>query len=60
MTLDWKELKSDKMPVFHVTDFEDWKARLRRDPWKEMESTKQRLSREALRTLGVKELGEGR
>ncbi len=60
MTLDWKELKSDRVPVFHVTDFEDWKARLRHDPWKEMESTKQRLSGDALRTLGVKELGEGR
>ncbi len=60
MPLDWKELKSDRMPVFHVTDFEGWKARLRRDPWKEMESTKQRLSSNALRTLGVKELGEGR
>jgi bifunctional non-homologous end joining protein LigD len=55
MTLDWKELKADKAPAFHVTDFEDWKARLRRDPWKEMERIKQRLSPEALREMAVKQ-----
>ncbi len=60
MTLDWKELKSDKRPVFHVTHFETWKARLRRDPWKEMEIVKQRLSAETLRTMGVQERGKGR
>jgi bifunctional non-homologous end joining protein LigD len=54
ITLDWKELKTDKAPTFHVTDFENWKARLRRDPWKEMERIKQRLSAEALREMGVK------
>jgi bifunctional non-homologous end joining protein LigD len=60
MTLDWKELKSDKRPVFHVTDFENWKARLRRDPWKEMESVKQRLSADTLRAMGVQERRKGR
>ena len=53
VTLDWKELKFDKRPEFHVSDFEKWKARLRRDPWKDMEKADQRLSAQALRAVGV-------
>jgi bifunctional non-homologous end joining protein LigD len=47
MTLGWNELRDDRMPAFHVTDFADWRSRLKRDPWKEMESLKQRLDTEA-------------
>ncbi|MFZ0742944.1 MAG: DNA ligase D [Terracidiphilus sp.] len=53
MTLDWKELSAKSAPVFHVSDFEKWKERLRRDPWKAMETGRQRLSLSALRTLGA-------
>ncbi|MGA8728421.1 MAG: DNA ligase D [Terracidiphilus sp.] len=60
MTLDWKELQSDKKPVFHVTDFENWKARLRRDPWRQMDSVNQRLSADSLRSMGVQERGKNR
>ena len=47
VTLAWNELKDDRMPAFHVTDFPAWRARLKRDPWKEMETLKQRLNTEA-------------
>jgi bifunctional non-homologous end joining protein LigD len=47
MTLGWNELKDDQRPVFHVTDLADWRSRLKRDPWKEMETLKQRLNTEA-------------
>lgn len=43
MTLDWKELNSDDRPEFHVSDLENWRKRLRRDPWKAMETVKQLL-----------------
>ncbi|MFP5277132.1 MAG: DNA ligase D [Acidobacteriota bacterium] len=48
MTLDWKELKSSKRPEFHVADFAAWSARLKRDPWKKMDATHQKLTAEAL------------
>ena len=33
MPLRWNELDVAKAPAFHVTDFEEWRARLRRGPW---------------------------
>jgi hypothetical protein len=53
--LDWKELKADAMPVFRVADFAKWKIRLKRDPWAAMGTTRQRVSRSALRTVGVRD-----
>ena len=44
MTLKWSELKDLERPVFHVADFETWKARLRKDPWKEMAQLKQSVT----------------
>jgi len=43
MPLQWKELSSASAPAFHVTDFPQWKSRMRSDPWKAMTSTKQKL-----------------
>lgn len=43
MPLKWKELDSAKAPAFHVSDFQEWKARLRRDPWLKMLDSKQKL-----------------
>jgi bifunctional non-homologous end joining protein LigD len=51
--LQWSELKLEERPVFHVADFDMWKSRLRRDPWKLLESTRQEVSAEVLRQLGV-------
>jgi bifunctional non-homologous end joining protein LigD len=53
MTLDWKELRSAARPQFHVTDFPEWKLRLKRDPWKAMESLRQRLTAETLNATAV-------
>ncbi|HEY2861046.1 MAG TPA: DNA ligase D [Terracidiphilus sp.] len=52
--LEWKELKTTERPSFHVTDFDGWKKRLRRDPWKEMLASRQRLTKETLQLAGVK------
>lgn len=44
MPLSWTELKKMKeRPLFQVVDFVTWKARLKKDPWDEMESLRQRL-----------------
>ncbi len=43
MPLRWSELNSAKPAAFHVWDFEQWKARLRHDPWDEMLRLKQKL-----------------
>jgi bifunctional non-homologous end joining protein LigD len=48
MTLDWKELRASARPEFHVTDLAHWRPRLRRDPWKAMSATHQRLTPEIL------------
>ena len=46
--LRWNELDVAKAPTFHVTDFEQWRTRLRRDPWTAMVSVKQDLTKKAL------------
>jgi bifunctional non-homologous end joining protein LigD len=43
MPLKWSELKASERPVFQVADFDTWKARLRSDPWKDLEQIKQSL-----------------
>lgn len=52
--LHWNELQTTARPAFHVSDFGDWKKRLRRDPWQEMLVSRQKLSREALIGAGLK------
>jgi bifunctional non-homologous end joining protein LigD len=54
VTLDWKELKAPVRSAFHVSDFASWKSRLRRDPWKGITESRQRLTPEILRSVGVK------
>jgi hypothetical protein len=41
-------LAAAKAPAFHVRDFDEWRARLRRDPWTALLATKQDLSKKAL------------
>jgi bifunctional non-homologous end joining protein LigD len=53
MTLQWSELKASALPAFHVSDFERWRSRLNRDPWKDMPSARQRLTEAALRATGA-------
>ena len=45
--LSWSELTSETAPRYTVADFGEWKNRLKRDPWKEMQSLDQRLRIEA-------------
>jgi bifunctional non-homologous end joining protein LigD len=44
MPLEWTELKSKQRPIFPVSGFTAWKARLGDDPWKGMERIAQRLN----------------
>ncbi len=43
MPLSWSELKLAERPVFRVAEFSEWKARLKKDPWKEMGGVRQRI-----------------
>ncbi|HEX4319961.1 MAG TPA: DNA ligase D [Acidobacteriaceae bacterium] len=48
MPLKWSELNADERPVFHVADFDTWKARLKNDPWKNLTEIKQSLPSDAV------------
>ena len=52
MPLSWRELKQGDRPEFSVVNFAQWKARLKRDPWEEMETLKQSISDDAIRAVG--------
>jgi bifunctional non-homologous end joining protein LigD len=54
LPLRWSDLKLPQRPVFRVADFEEWKSRLKTDPWKSMPATKQRITAEALASVGMK------
>ena len=42
--LSWAELKKmAERPSFQVTDFSQWRVRLKKDPWKDMGALKQKL-----------------
>jgi bifunctional non-homologous end joining protein LigD len=43
LPLHWNDLKLDERPVFHVADFDAWKGRLKRDPWRKLPSMQQQL-----------------
>ena len=48
VTLDWKELGNTGRPLFHLSDFGDWKTRLQRDPWRAMTRSQQNLTQDML------------
>jgi len=48
MPLSWNELKKGARPEFAVANFEEWKSRLKRDPWAKMETLKQKLTKQAV------------
>jgi bifunctional non-homologous end joining protein LigD len=58
VTLDWKELEAPGRPAFHVCDFDAWRQRLRRDPWRGMLASRQRLTGEMLSDMGVRTSGQ--
>ena len=50
MPLSWAELKAEKKrPVFQAAEFDEWKARLKKDPWKDISKVKQRVGADRLR-----------
>jgi bifunctional non-homologous end joining protein LigD len=51
--LAWTELSGKERPLFHVSDFADWKQRLRRDPWTKLPELKQRLSKDVLTAMKI-------
>ncbi len=48
MPLTWAELERTDPKKFAVANFEEWKARLKRDPWLRMDEVKQQLTSRAL------------
>lgn len=47
--LAWNELKAGERPRFTVANFGDWSSRLKKDPWKGMDTMRQRVEPERLR-----------
>jgi bifunctional non-homologous end joining protein LigD len=54
LPLKWTDLKLAERPVFRVAEFEEWKGRLKTDPWKSMVGMKQRVTAEAQASVGMK------
>jgi bifunctional non-homologous end joining protein LigD len=52
LPLSWTDLKLPKRPLFELADFNNWKSRLTRDPWKDILKTQQGLVIENLKTPG--------
>lgn len=44
LPLSWSDLKTDEYPICRVADFEQWKKRLKSDPWKDFFKLRQVLS----------------
>jgi len=53
VTLDWKELEAHVRPAFHVSDLDGWRSRLRRNPWRGLLESRQKLTRDMLVSIGV-------
>jgi bifunctional non-homologous end joining protein LigD len=51
MPLFWKELEANTLPKFSVTNFTEWKARLRKDPWKGILTLHQKLTASAVESM---------
>ena len=48
MPLTWAELERTDPKRFAVANFDEWKARLKKDPWLAMSKTRQQLTERAL------------
>ena len=48
LPLNWSDLKLPERPVAHVADFEEWKGRLNRDPWKQLFKSPQKITAKML------------
>jgi len=43
LPLPWSALKETERPIFFVHDFDQWRSRLRADPWKTMPTVNQSI-----------------
>ena len=55
MPLAWAELESVVRPDYRVGNFDDWQERLKKDPWSKLAATRQRITSETRRALGLKQ-----
>jgi bifunctional non-homologous end joining protein LigD len=54
--LEWKELSGAKeRPRYSITNFEEWRERLRSNPWQKMLTVQQSLSKDALERFAGKQ-----
>jgi bifunctional non-homologous end joining protein LigD len=53
LPLDWSDLKLAERPVVHVADFEEWKGRLSRDPWRQFFKTPSRITAKILEQFKI-------
>ncbi len=53
LPLPWSDLKLDRRPVFRVVDYEEWKAKMSRDPWKELLQIDQQLKPDMLQAFRI-------
>jgi bifunctional non-homologous end joining protein LigD len=51
MPLAWSELDAPQRPIFRVADFSDWSARLSKDPWKAITTTRQSITPTTIASL---------
>jgi bifunctional non-homologous end joining protein LigD len=51
LPLSWNELKLGERPAAHVADFAGWKGRLKKDPWKQVGATEQRITQEIIEAV---------
>jgi bifunctional non-homologous end joining protein LigD len=51
LPLPWSDLKLERRPTFRAVDYEHWKSRLKRDPWKNLAQIDQRLDLGILKNL---------
>jgi len=52
--LAWSDLKLAERPVFRVSEFLGWMARLRKDPWAGINEMQQTISVETRKAIGMK------
>jgi bifunctional non-homologous end joining protein LigD len=51
--LHWSELELADRPVVRVVDFEEWNARLNRDPWKQFFKSQQQIATKTLELFKI-------
>jgi bifunctional non-homologous end joining protein LigD len=56
LPLHWTDLKLPERPIFHVANFDEWRNRLARDPWKQLPMTDQSLTADILAQFKISQV----